>query len=177
MSDSPQTALMETQLLHPITGEVLGPAAPLSSLAHARWELIDLKRQIDAFTRDLDDEIARRADFEGTGTLHAGIYTLTVPKPTKTGWDEHELGIALEALVNDGRISRAKAQRALEKVVTYKPKPVELNQLLTHADPEVAQTIAACQHDVEQNRRVSVKVRRGRPVIEAEVADPTAIEP
>lgn len=144
---------------NPITGELLElvPATQLEDLAAARTAVKQRVSELYEIAHLIDDEIARRADHEGTGTLHASGWTLTVPKPTRTEWDTSELGLVLEALVQEGRISRAKAQRALKIEVTYKAVANELKQLLAHADPEVAQSVAACRRDVEQDRRVTVK--------------------
>lgn len=159
--------LVTRTVINPATGELLDlvPATPLERLAEARDAVKTRVSELYEIAHLLDEEIARRADHEGTGTLHAAGYTLTVPKPTKTAWDAHELGLALEALVNEGRISRGKAQRALETVVTFKPVAKELNQLLAHADQVVRESVEVCQRVVEQDRRVTVKTRtsRGQP--------------
>jgi len=157
MTDQQLTA--PVRVMHPATGELLeiGPATPLEDLAAMRRAITDGVRDLYGLAKVLDEEITRRADHEGTGTLHAGRLRLVVPKPTKTEWDVPQLSLTLEALVNETRISRAKASRALETIVTYKPRPAELNQLLTHADPEVARSVAACRRSVRQDRRVSVK--------------------
>jgi hypothetical protein len=147
--------------VNPVTGEILdlAPHTPLQDLAAARDAVKYRVSELHEIARLLDGEIARRADHEGTGTLHAGHYTLTIPKPTRVTWDAHELGLILEALVLEGRISRAKASRALETVITYKPVTRELNQLATHADPEVAASVAGCRRVVEQDRRVTIKAK------------------
>lgn len=148
-------------VVNPATGELLDlvPATPLFDLAAARDAVKQRVSELYEIAHLIDEEIARRADHEGTGTLHADHYTLVVPKPTKVGWDAAELSLVLEALVGEGRISRAKAQRSLETVVTYKPVTRELNMLLAHVDPEVRESVAACRRVVEQDRRVTVKTK------------------
>ena len=90
-------------------------------------------------------------------TLTAGHYKLTTTAPRTTTWDTATLGIVLQALVNENRISQGAANKALEQVITYKAVAVELNKLAAHADPEVRNAIQTCRTVTpDQRRRVTV---------------------
>ena len=59
--------------------------------------------------------------------------------------------------VNENRISRGAAIRALQQTVTYKPVAVELKKLAAHPDPEVSNAIQACRTvKTDLRRRVTV---------------------
>lgn len=148
-------------VVNPATGEVLDLAvAPTTAIAEWRADLIELKWQLDALAHSLDDEVARRLDFEGHRSAQVGDWDLSVEAPTVVSWEVEMLGFHLEALVTDGRISRGVAERCLERVVTFKPRPVELKRLLAHADPEVRRSIEECRSEnTRSTRRVAVKRR------------------
>ena len=96
-------------------------------------------------------------DTENARTITAGQYTLKTTAPERTTWDPVSLGIMLEALVNENRISRAAANKALQQIVSYKPIAVELKKLAAHADPEVRNAIQTCR-TVQPDRRRRVTV-------------------
>lgn len=147
-------------VMMPQTAELLDlTAAPTDQIADWRMRTIEIRHQLEALASDLNQELARRIDFESANrTVRVGGFELTVQAPTETEWDLGRLGIALEALVADGRIARPVADKAIEKKVTYKPVPAHLKKLLAHADPEVRESIARCQSTVENKRR-RVEVR------------------
>jgi len=153
------TAATGALIVHPGTGEVLDLAtAPTDQIADWRLELVEAKRSLDSLAEDLDLELGRRIDLEAVRTVHIAGYDLTIDAPTFAEYDLPRLGIALEALVEDGRISRAAAERAIKVEVKRSAVQRELNRLLAHADPEVRDAVAATRSEVERTRRrVTVK--------------------
>lgn len=167
--DSPSEALSapagtprDLVVVHPGTGEVIDLAnSTTSSLADYRLELIEAKRALDGFAEDLDVELARRIDLEAVRKVQVGGYDLEVQAPSYVEYDVPRLTIVLEALVQDGRISRGAAERAIKTKVEHSPVQRELNRLLTHADAEVRESVARCRSDVPRTRR-RVTVKRAR---------------
>jgi hypothetical protein len=149
---------MTTELVpHPFTGEAVDLDAPTETLGRYRLELVDLRHRLDEFAATIDEELVHRMDQENARTLQAGPYTLKTTAPETTRWDVPALGLILEALANENRISRRAVTSALEQVVTYKPVATELRKLATHADPEVRNAIQACRTITpDRRRRVTV---------------------
>lgn len=150
-------------VLHPATGEVLDlEAADNVDLADQRIGAVELRRLLDEFTATLDAEVIRRMDHENTLTLRAGPWKMTGDGTEVTTWDSAQLSLELEALVQAGRLARGAAQKALEVVVSYKPKAAELKKLAKHADPEVRTAVEACRTvGPNPRRRVRVALDRG----------------
>lgn len=153
---------------HPTTGEVVEvvPATPSDVLADVRDRLIEHKGEVDAACRVIDDEIARRLDYEGTRTTEVagtvGRFKVTVVAPTKTEWDAPALYRALRKLVRAGILSKDRADAACRRETTYKATHGSASQLLRHADERVRDAVEACRSDVEVDRR-RVTVVRQRP--------------
>lgn len=146
---------MSVPAIMPGTGEVLDlRGAPTDELADWRLRTIEVRRELKALSDELDIELARRIDFECAGrTVRVGDFKLTVESPLVTEWDIERLGIALEALVNEGRIARPVAERSFRVKVTREPDVVHLKRLLAHADPEVRESIERCRSTVERKPR------------------------
>src|SRR5437764_14319864 len=113
-----------------VTGELLDlsnePAARLGSV----FEEIDT--QIDELRSDkraLSDELARRLDIEGRRSIEIDGWRFEVNAPTERQIDVKELQDVLSALVAEGTISQAKADR----VIAWEPKVAwsELKPLTT----------------------------------------------
>lgn len=152
-ASSPPATLPDVAVM-PVTGEVLDLAGPTDELVDWRVRTVEIRRQLEALASDLDMELARRIDFESAGrTARVGDYQIEVQAPTTTEWDVPRLGIALEALVADARISPAVAEKAFRVTVTRAPAAAHLKKLLGHADPEVRESIARCRETVERRRR------------------------
>jgi|tagenome__1003787_1003787.scaffolds.fasta_scaffold20860149_2 hypothetical protein len=148
------------EIVHPATGEVLDLAeATTTDLADWRIGLIDLRRALDSLASDLDQEIANRLDYEGKRSARIGAFDIAVDAPTVVAFDVYQLGIELEALVQDGRISRAVAERAIKTEVKRSAVMRECNALLRHADSEVRGAIERVRTENERQRRY-VKVAR-----------------
>lgn len=149
-------------LRHPATGELFDLATiETDQLARARAELIDLRHRLDEFSALLDAELVPRMDRENTHTLRAGGYKLVSPPATVVDWNEAQLSMELQVLVDTGRLSQGAANKALKRVVEYKPQPGELKKLMTNADPEVRRAIEACRDERPNlNRRVKITPER-----------------
>lgn len=159
MTDVPATR--PAALLDPVTGELLELERP-AELAAFRDRLGDLKRMIDSTLSDVDELITARLDLENTRSGRYGDWDVVTEAPLETVWDVPRLGVALEALVQAGRITRNAAGAALEPVTTYKPRAKELAKLLAHADAEVIAAVDACRHAEPRSRR-RVTVKRAGP--------------
>jgi hypothetical protein len=151
------------------TGEVLD----LERLELGRWQpdelaalrdrLGETKRRIDAALAAVDVELVAELDRANARSGRFGNYSVEAEAPLTTVWDIPTLGVALEALVQAGRLTRAAAAAALEaQPVEYKPRARELSKLLGHADPEIVAAVDACRH-AEARRRRRVTVRPAAP--------------
>lgn len=146
----------------PVTGEILDlRESPTDQLALWRLRALELERELNALKSDLDREVVRRMDYEGLKSAEIGGFVLEIPPAMITEWDVPRLGIALQALVTDGRISPAVAEKAFRVTVTRAPAAAHLKKLLGHADPEVRESIERCRTTVENTkRRVAVRLVR-----------------
>lgn len=158
-SAAPDRPAQAGTLLDPLTGEVIAISAGLDELAAFRDRLGELKRTIDATLVDLDAEVTARLDLDNTRSARAGVWELVTEAPLTTVWDTPRLGLALEALVAAGKITRPAAEAALEaQPIVYKPRARELAKLLAHADPDVVEAVEACRRaEPRYRRRVTVK--------------------
>lgn len=157
---APSQSARGPEIVHPATGEVLDLAeATTTDLADWRLGLIDLRRALDSLASDLDQEIGNRLDYEGTRSARVGAFDITVDAPTVVEFDVYRLGIELEALVQDGRISRAVAERAIKTEIKRSAVVRECKALERHADSEVRSAIERVRTEHERPRRY-VKVAR-----------------
>lgn len=155
---APERGPSTSVVLNPATGELLDVAnASTTDIADWRLRAVELKRELDAMSSDLDVELARRLDAEGRRSARVGDYELTVPAPSKTEYDVERLGIALEALVRDGRIARGFAERCIKVEIKRSAKASEVTRMLAHVDPEVRAAAERICSTVPNARRVSVR--------------------
>jgi len=159
MSDAAPVTLRP--VLDPVSGEVveLG-VAETERLAEFRDFLGDCKRRIDEVLVEVDAEVTRRLDADNVRSSKAGGFEVKTEAPYVTTWDTARLGVALEALVVAGKLTRKAATAALVPQPPPPPKPnaAELKKLLAHVDAEVVEAIDACRSaETRQRRRVTVK--------------------
>jgi hypothetical protein len=138
-----------------VTGEVIDLAgAATSDLARVRDQLVQWERTtLVSAKHAIDDELARRLDYEGRRSAIVGDWKITVAAPTKTAWDGERAHRALRRLVRAGLISHDRAHDCVERVVTYKPKHGALSQLLRHADERVRDAIREAHSEQAVDRR------------------------
>jgi hypothetical protein len=147
----------EGEVANPATGELLTvSSATTDELAGLRLLLSQLRREIDDANRMIDVEIARRMDRENEREAVIGGIGVKVNAPNKMSWDFDKLLQTLQALVDDGRLAAGAAARAVERVVTYKARTVEMNKLLRHDDAVVRDEVAACRVFEPQARRAQI---------------------
>lgn len=154
MSDEP--APPAVTLVDPVTAEVVDVSLrDTDELAEWRDRLGDYKRRIDELLVGLDAEITARLDHDNTRSGKFGDYEVKTEAPLETVWDIARLGIALEALVRGGCLTRKAAEAALvpQPPPPSKPSARELKKLLAHADPAVVEAIDACRHAQPRPRR------------------------
>lgn len=158
-------------LIDTSSGEVLD----LGTLDVARWapdelaalrdRLADLERLIAAAKAEIDVELAAELDRANVGSGRFGDFEVSVPAAFETVWDISRLGVALEALVQAGKITRAAAAAALEaQPVEYKPRAAKLKKLLGHPDPDVVDAIEACRRAEPRRRRYATVKRAASPL-------------
>ena len=151
------TLVSERRVLNLATGELLDlDSAVLGDLAQARDAIVQMRAALDEAGHRLDDEIASRLDHENERSAEVGPYKLTVNAPEARSWNIDRLQVALDELVNEGRLGAGVRTRALTTTVTYKAVARELNKLLTHDDPAVRVRIAECLTLTPAVRRVAV---------------------
>jgi hypothetical protein len=156
---SPTVAAAPARALDPISGEVVELAErDTADLAAWRDRLLELKRVVDNAAVELDREMTKRLDMDNCRSVEVGDWRIETQSPVSVEWDAARLGIALEALVAQGRLTKAAALEALEKVVTWKPSARRLEQLRRHADSVVREAVEGCRTEsVRERRRVTVK--------------------
>jgi len=155
------------RLPNPLTGEVLEvDLATNAGRAELRDWLGDLKRQIDATLADLDLELVAELDRDNVRSGTFGGWHVETEAALATVWDVPRLGLALEALVAAGKLTRGAAEAALEPQPPPAPKARarELAKLLGHVDPDVVDAVEACRHaEPRARRRVTVKRAASSP--------------
>jgi hypothetical protein len=168
MTDTNGTAVAVVEpILHPATGEVILPTkdAPTDVLADLRDAIVVYESTLKTAKRAIDRELTSRLDYEGRRSAEitgsAGAFKLTGSAPKKVEWDGPAAHRAVRRLVRAGLISKERAQEAVDRVVTYKPKHGSLEQLMKHADERVRTAIGACREEVDvEDRKVSVSRQR-----------------
>ena len=146
-------------VLDPVSGEVVELDAATERLAEFRDWLGDVKRRIDEALVEVDREITARLDADNRRSDKVGAFKVETEAPYVAVWDIARLGVALEALVQAGKLTRSAAEAALEPQPPPPPKAraAELKKLLAHVDPEVVEAIERCRHaETRQRRRVTV---------------------
>ena len=113
----------------------------------------ELQAEITRFKRAASDEIAMRLDHEGRRSAEVGNFKLKVNAPLERAWDVEKLIETLDRFVEQGEISREKADRCIRN----KPEVAarEINNLLS--DPRTAPEVSLCFTDVKANRYVTVE--------------------
>ncbi len=142
----------------PVTGEVLDlSTAGTAELAEVRDDALDYERQLRTFKHQLDEELHRRMDFEGSLTLRDGPWEIKGKAPTTTQWDVTKLRATLEDLVRAGHFSARAAEKLLRPEVVLKPQAGKLNTIMRTMPGPVRDALEACREEVPQERRASVK--------------------
>jgi len=144
--------------VNPTTGEALALSEePTDTLAKLRDEIRDARDALNTWANQLDAELTARLDHEARRSASVGGYSIKVTAPTVRETDEAALRAALIELWEEGLISLAAVDAAVEIVEVPKARRAGLNALHRHADPRVREVVAAHDREVPNPvRRVSV---------------------
>lgn len=145
------------RVVNPATGEVLDLTAPTVDLARALADMRDLETAWRDVKTTVTAELLSRLDRNGAWTqrLDAG-FTIKAPSPEPVEeFDAAALHDALSQLVDEGVITVDAMDRAIETIVTYKPRVAGL-KALRKLGGRVADTIAAHSHLAERRRYITV---------------------
>lgn len=144
--------------VNPVTGEVVDiPATATDQLAALRDEIRDARDALNAWAQQLDQELIERLDHEARRSAQVGGYTIKAAAPTVRETDEAALRLALEELADQGLISVAAVNAAVEIVEVPKARRAGLNALHKHVDPRVREVVAAHDREIDNpTRRVTV---------------------
>lgn len=145
-------------VVHPSTGEVLDLGAPTEQLARWLVEARELDEAMRSEKRRVVAELLSRMDREARYTLRIGDLELKGDGPEPpTEYDAQELREALTEFVDGDVISQEALDRAVEPVVTFKPRANGLKALLRQGG-ELAETINRHARPRDNyDRRVGVK--------------------
>jgi hypothetical protein len=118
------TELVRQPLVHPLTGQALDlDNATYEDLGRMLAEIDEQKLLLQELRNLVGGEVLSRQDLEVQWTTHAGDYKLTgASKQPVEEFDGLELRNALLELADAGVISQEAVDRAVETVITYKPK-------------------------------------------------------
>jgi hypothetical protein len=155
-----------TDIIVPLTGEIVSvPSVDLTASDEHLVALLqgckDFSDAINSYWRDpAQEELLRRMDKRASWTIHYADHTATgrAPAPSQE-WNVEELHNVLHELVSEGAIETEAIHRAIDRVVTYKPRISGINAI-RKLSPEIAARIdACCSEGPQRPRRVTVKPR------------------
>lgn len=152
------TDLIRTPITHPLTGQVLDlDNASNEDLGSMLAEIDEQKLLLQELRNLIGGEVLSRQDRQGQWTTRAGDYKLTgaSAQPVEE-FDGMELRNALLGLADAGVISQEAVDRAVETVVTYKPRKAGINAL-RKLGGQVKATIDERAVEVPRCRYVKVK--------------------
>lgn len=148
------------EVVNPATGTALDLAtAATDIIAAERRDVVETKRDLDAYVSYLDESLTSRLDRMGRRSAVVGGYTIETKAPTTTEYDQSLLRNALEDLIACDLLDGEVLDEVLVPVdpVPRKLNRVRLNTLLKHPNEKVREVLAACAQEVPQRRSVSVK--------------------
>lgn len=163
MSDTVNAARAElerTTAINPATAEVIDLAN--ASERDLGVELAGVSRLVEAlnaYCRDLAEEVARRADRRNERKVKVpGLGVLEVNAPTSESYDVGGLLAAFRPLVDAGVVDRELVDNLIDRKAPVTPAPsvrkVEVNKLKRHADPRVLAALAEAR-TISPNRRTA----------------------
>jgi len=140
------------------TGEVVALTdATAEHIAATRDRILDLESQLREAKTMMDREVLARMDAEHVWTVHAGPWKLSAPSPAPTDhYDAQAMRVDLVALVDDGVLSQAAADRAVAEIVDYRASAAGIKALVKGGG-RPAEVVARHTSELERTRRVTVK--------------------
>lgn len=151
-------AAQPTYAVNPLTGEAVELATATTDVLAAHRDAIrDARDALNAWAAQLDTELTARLDHEAKRSAMVGGYVIKATAPTVRETDEMALRAALEELRDEGVISAAAVDNAVEIIMVPKARRAGINALHKHADERVREVVAAHDREVENpTRRVTV---------------------
>jgi hypothetical protein len=147
-------------VINPATGEVLSLDEPTEILARWLSETRELEERLREEKRRVTRELIDRMDRDASYTLRAGDLEIKGDGPeAPTEYDAEALYAELKEFVDSEAITEDALARAVEPVVTYKPRAGGLNALRKRGG-SIADAIERHSRPKENyERRVSIKAR------------------
>lgn len=146
------------RLFDPATGDELDLSlCSDATLANLRDMIRDAEEEQRIAKHQIDGEVLARMDREGVYTIRVEGFEITAPSPAqRSEFDGAALHAALMAFVDTGELTVGAVDRAVEQVLTFKPKKAGI-EALRKLGGEIADTIATHEAKTDPVRRVTVK--------------------
>jgi hypothetical protein len=146
-----------TDLIVPVTGEVVSLDSPTDTLCEAWTQVRRLERDLADARGTLNNELTKRMDHENLRKVAVGDWQVEVGPPGTVEWDADKVHDTLLAIATEGSISPTAAERVT--TITRKVSLRELKKVLTVLSPEDAARVNGCATPSARARRVTVKHR------------------
>lgn len=148
---------LERQVVVPYSGEVVPLSADTEQLAALVDEVRDVESRLKELKSAISAEVHQRMDKDRRWTLVAGEWKVTGKSDSpEVVYDVDRLAAVLTQLVDEGVISAAAMDGALEQVIDWKVKKAGINALRKNA--ELRELIDACGEEKPPDARyISVK--------------------
>jgi hypothetical protein len=149
-----EATMTSTELVIPVTGELVPLDAESDILAEAAWRMRELETELARVRRQVGEELVRRMDMENLRSVEVAGYVISVDAPGGVDWDAKQLDETLGQLVEGGVITEG----ARRRVVPLKPSVSqrELKKLLATLDSPDLELVEACSEASRKTRRVKV---------------------
>lgn len=160
------TRTQGAELVHPLTGEVLEPAATATTdLAEALEDLAGVYERLHAYRQAIIDELTARMDRGNARTEIVGPWRLTTNAPTSDVYDLVRLRVELEELVKADVLDADVVDRVIVTPDPVAPPAklarVELNKLKRHPDARVLRALGAARGVIPQRRTLNAERLQG----------------
>jgi len=149
--------MSSTELVVPVTGQLLSLDAPTNELCEAFAQVRRLELELADARLVVARELTTRMDHENVRRFAAGDWQVEVDAPGRVDWDADLLFHILGEVVAEGHISADAAERV---VPTYRKVAVrELGKIKAVLPPDVATRLDEASTLSGRSRRVVVKHR------------------
>jgi hypothetical protein len=150
-------ALVPRQVALRSTGQVVSLDLPSDDLAQFLWDVRGFEQELRTAKRQVGDELLRRQDADASWTTYTNSFEISGSSPApKVEWDGEMLNRILGELLKEKLISADAVLAAIERVITYKPKPKGLNALMKLGEG-IKERLLAARSEVEKTRYVRVE--------------------
>lgn len=150
---------MGTDLVVPLTGEVIDLSGPTDTLAESYRQAQQAETKLRMFRAEVRGELLARMDKELLRKTQVGDFFLECEAPDQFEYDPDALSRILVRLVTEDKISRDAAAQAVKTVETLKVMKRGVDKLLsspTITEQDKAE-ILGCRRPLQRERRLTIK--------------------